>query len=1090
MKKTILLMCAWLCVVSAWAQTTAREWFDMALAETNTEKKIEYYSKAIQLDPKDADAYNNRGVAKNNLGRYAEAIADFDKAIELNSKSANAYSHRGFSKHRLGHSIEGLIDLDIAIQLKSNYAAGYNRRGKVKFDLEQYVEAIADYDEAVKIAGYFHNPIWKYREAATKKLLSQGITPPAVVPPTANDWYEKANEEENKEKKIEYYTEAIQLNPTAGYYYRQRGDAKQELGRYAEAIADYDKVIELNPNDMYIHDPRGEANLKLGYYIEAMADYDNLVKKIALSSAIVYSTRGKLKKKLGRYTEAIDEYSHYYFSVEGRDTAIRSAREVLKRYDYDKAIQLNPDAENRSDSKNDLEGCVEAIAHINRLIQLNPNNAYAYFERGYIKHKLRRYAEAIKDYDKTIELNPNDVYAYHNRGSAKCNLEHYDQAFTDFAKAIQLSPNHSRSYYNQGILKYKLKRYAEAILDFDEAIELNGCWLHLAYSYRGRANQKLGKSAEAKTDFENAKAIELANNSTGSKKFVGADTKPVTNPNPPDQDRVPPVITLTAPVASRGLTVEHVVSTSSVLVVGTVTDDRGKVLLTLNNQPVSLSAGGRFEVPVSLQDGSNPIRLHARDAQNNEATQLLTVQKQAATPTEPKPTPTNESRLALVIGNTAYESITRLGNQPLNDADDMAQVLKRLGFTVITLKDLNRRGLEENISDFTQKLKTYDVGLFFYAGHGLGVDGTNYVLPTDFPKAATKVDFKYSCVAVDWIQDKMAEAGKVNKTNIVIIDACRNNGGLRGVRGDVGESDTWLPPSKIPTGMITCYAASQGEQASNGDKRNGLYTSLLLKHIETPQLLIQQVFQRVRTELLQVGGQQPEEHVKLNKDFYFKLATQPTTPSNKKADTQMMQFQYEELVEKGFTLLDAQAYDEGKEVLEEALKLKPLGNEAKFGIKAIPGLKLYDEAYKETVPNFSESRSYARVLIPAKYDVFTRKVETGVDANGNTIYTTVKDSVLISKSSWTEWREMICRDFSSKVKLTSSKIRKLQQLLKDKNYYYGPINGEMNKFLWIAIWTFETDMKFDSNCTSTNRSEIVLYPQTIVHQNTLKLLNF
>ncbi len=115
----------------------------------------------------------------------------------------------------------------------------------------------------------------------------------------------------------------------------------------------------------------------------------------------------------------------------------------------------------------------------------------------------------------------------------------------------------------------------------------------------------------------------------------------------------------------------------------------------------------------------------------------------------------------------------------------------------------------------------------------------------------------------------MAEAGDYNKTNIVIVDACRDDGGLRNIRGGLGSSDTWIPPAKIPTGLITCYAASQGETAYNGNGRNGLYTSILLKHIGTPSLNIGEVFRRVRVELLQLGGQTPEEQTKLTKDFYF-----------------------------------------------------------------------------------------------------------------------------------------------------------------------------------------------------------------------------
>lgn len=288
------------------------------------------------------------------------------------------------------------------------------------------------------------------------------------------------------------------------------------------------------------------------------------------------------------------------------------------------------------------------------------------------------------------------------------------------------------------------------------------------------------------------------------------------------------------------------------------------------------SCENEFSYTLKLQPRSKAYKIEivaTNSAGTTRSERYITVEQPYTPPT---PTPTvvtvtpTEKRLALVVGNSTYAAVTDLKKKPLNDADDMAAALKRLGFTVITVKDADKQVLEEKISDFTVKLKDYDVGLFFYAGHGLGVDGKNYIVPVDFPKNATKSDFRYKCIENNWVQEKMAEAGAYSKTNIVIIDACRDDGGLRNLRGGVGASDTWLPPAKIPTGLYTCYAASQGETSANGNGRNGLYTSTLLKHIETPNVLIEQIFKRVRIELVELGGQTPEETSKLTAEFYFK----------------------------------------------------------------------------------------------------------------------------------------------------------------------------------------------------------------------------
>jgi hypothetical protein len=282
-----------------------------------------------------------------------------------------------------------------------------------------------------------------------------------------------------------------------------------------------------------------------------------------------------------------------------------------------------------------------------------------------------------------------------------------------------------------------------------------------------------------------------------------------------------------------------------------------------------------FSYPLKLQPRSKTYKIEivaTNNAGSTRSERFITVE-QPYTPPTPAPvvivTPV-EKRLALVVGNSTYAAVTDLKKKPLNDADDMAAVLKRLGFTVMIVKDADKQKLEESISDFSEKLKNYDVGLFFYAGHGLGIDGKNYIVPLDFPANATKATFRYKCIENDYVQEKMAEAGAYSKTNIVIIDACRDGGGLRNIRGGVGAPDTWQPPTKIPTGLITCYAASQGETSANGNGRNGLYTSILLKHIETPNTSIEQIFKRVRIELISLGGQTPEEMSKLTKEFYFK----------------------------------------------------------------------------------------------------------------------------------------------------------------------------------------------------------------------------
>ncbi|MDZ4164049.1 MAG: caspase domain-containing protein [Smithellaceae bacterium] len=231
-------------------------------------------------------------------------------------------------------------------------------------------------------------------------------------------------------------------------------------------------------------------------------------------------------------------------------------------------------------------------------------------------------------------------------------------------------------------------------------------------------------------------------------------------------------------------------------------------------------------------------------------------------------------RLALVIGNSSYEAAP-LAN-PVNDASDMAAVLRNLGFTVILKKNASLEMMEEAIEDFGSRLKRGDVGLFYYAGHGIQVYGSNYLIPVD-TIIKKESDVKYRAVDAGRILDEMNNAG--NAINIVILDACRDNPLSRSFRS-AGRGLSII--ATAPRGTFITYSTSPGNVAADGKGRNSPYTESLLKHIMTPGLPIEQVFKQVRLDLSQKtrGQQIPWELSSLSGDFYFnasgaRIALQP-----------------------------------------------------------------------------------------------------------------------------------------------------------------------------------------------------------------------
>jgi uncharacterized caspase-like protein/uncharacterized protein len=238
-----------------------------------------------------------------------------------------------------------------------------------------------------------------------------------------------------------------------------------------------------------------------------------------------------------------------------------------------------------------------------------------------------------------------------------------------------------------------------------------------------------------------------------------------------------------------------------------------------------------------------------------------------------------ERRVALVIGNAAYAHAPTLAN-PVNDASDMAAALKELGFEVLLGTDLDKHALDDRIHAFANALDGADVGLFFYAGHGLQANGRNYLVPTDAQLAAER-DLDFQAVQLGFVLTQMEREAK---TNIVILDACRNNPLARnlarsmGTRA-VGESGG-LAPVATGFGTFIAYATQPGNVALDGSGRNSPFTGALKKYVGAPGLSLPDIMIEVRNEVatLSHGDQIPWDHSALRGRFYFKPAA-PQRPA-------------------------------------------------------------------------------------------------------------------------------------------------------------------------------------------------------------------
>lgn len=245
-----------------------------------------------------------------------------------------------------------------------------------------------------------------------------------------------------------------------------------------------------------------------------------------------------------------------------------------------------------------------------------------------------------------------------------------------------------------------------------------------------------------------------------------------------------------------------------------------------------------------------------------------------------------EQRLALVIGNSGYGTVSPLDN-PANDARLIGDTLAQLGFDVTLLIDADQITMNRGISQFGRALRdagTDATGLFYYAGHGVQSFGANYLLPVDV-SLADAADLDLVAIEAQSVLRQMFSAR--NRTNIVILDACRDNPFTA-----VPEfNDSGLAEMSAPTGTFLAYATAPGSVALDGLQTNSPFTQALAAQMTVPGQPIEQMFKQVRIQVLkETGGRQtPWDASSLTSDFKFAESNEPPMSARDVEELQVWQ---------------------------------------------------------------------------------------------------------------------------------------------------------------------------------------------------------
>ena len=416
----------------------------------------------------------------------------------------------------------------------------------------------------------------------------------------------------------------------------------------------------------------------------------------------------------------------------------------------------------------------------------------------------------------------NLAWAYYDRGSEYSDKGDNDRAISDYNEAIRINPKYVKAYNSRGHAYREKGDYDRAISDSSEAIRIDPKYAK-AYNGRGMAYMEKGDNDRAISEFSEAIRLDPL--------FTGAFT-------------------------TRGLVFERLGEFEKARA-----DFRAALAMPQKNSNGKWAHDKARERLAALQDAPPSASAAVADTPHT------------ATPAITSAAPTNDNRVALVIGNSNYERVPALSN-PERDAKLVADVLVRTGFKSVTLLiNLKKDALVGALRNFAVQSETADWAVIYYAGHGMEVGGTNYLVPVDASIAADR-DIDFEAVPLEQV---LNAAERAKKLRLVILDACRDNPFKAKMKRTLTVASRsvsgGLAAIEPEAGTLVVYAAKDGQQASDGDGIDSPFTLAFVKNVQTPGLEVRRLFDFVRDDVMDTTKrqQQPFSYGSISgrQDFYF-----------------------------------------------------------------------------------------------------------------------------------------------------------------------------------------------------------------------------
>ncbi len=539
----------------------------------------------------------------------------------------------------------------------------------------------------------------------------------------------------------------------------------------------------------------------------------------------------------------------------------------------------------RGNAWRDKDDNERAIPDYDEAIRLNPSYAHPYLGRGNANRELGEFDRALADYNEAIRLDPRDPYIYHGRANVWVDRGEFDRAIADETEALNLDPKYAESYSGRAIAWSRKGEFDRALRDHDEAIRLapkeprylssrGATWRlrgnlersladlnqairlapdhALALAFRGDTLRYLGQFDRALADYDRA----LRGRSQFRPAFVG---KGLTYERMNDLTR------------ARAEFEKAIASTSQLKA-----DVNRSALETARARLAAFASGAPQPVI--------PAAPSRASLEQSIPTPVIAIPAEVPATA---PAVKQGRRVALIIGNASYRNAGPLKN-PQNDAQAIAASLRRVGFeTVSVAADATREKMVEVLRAFRAEADRAEWAVVYYSGHGMEVNGMNYLIPVD-AKIAVDRDIQFEAVPLDQVMTVVEGASKLK---LVLLDACRDNpfasqmkvtprpaaavaesstaGGTVGTRS-VGRG---LGAVKVSGATLVVYAAKHGQTALDGEGNNSPFAVAMVQRLATPNVEINKLFRLVRDDVMEAtaGRQEPYTYGSLpgREDFFF-----------------------------------------------------------------------------------------------------------------------------------------------------------------------------------------------------------------------------